>query len=780
MIMSFSLVSCKAPISGALQETQTLQSVTSAGELSQQVIVKRTAHGVPHVNAENLEAAGFALGYVQMEDHAPRVIELLLKARGEWAQHENLPTIERADAIDDDAASRLDYNRAVETWPLLATDTRDFISGFTKGVNRYIELNKAEFSQWLNPKFTVYDVHARNIVSPSNYSIRIFLEAHEEKKALINKNRQINTAEKHSTDATNRVQQSVWANLAARAQTPNSDVGSNVWAFGPQRTVSGNAILMRNPHLSWSAGYYEAHIKVPGKFNFYGDFRVGQAIGIIGGFNERLGWSTTNNSPDLDEVYSFQADPNKPNHYLLDGVSHGLTKQVVNINYRYGSAMGSDTREFWSTEYGPVILREDDKIYVMKSAGDGEFRTGEQFFKMMKAQNLNQFKEAMQMRARISSNFTYADADGNIFYVWNASMPNRPHESGENKKAFHVTSSKQMWQGFTPWHQLPQLENPKGSYLRNENDPFHFTNLNEVLLPENYPTFYPQPRLRLRSQLSSELIHNDEKFTLEDIVKLKHGERMLLADRVKPDLIEAIEQSNPKGELAQALALIKAWNNTAEKDSRGSVLFKTWFNRYVETADELKVESSPESAGYAATPEKLFKQPWSYTEPTTTPYGLADYERALTSFQWAMDNAQQSYGAWNVAWGDVHRAVIGDLDLPVGGCAGLLGCYRVLWFDEHAHNSQKRSVKGGDGWVFAVEFGDVPKAYSILAYGQSTKETSPYFNDQLRMFTNSEMKRIVFTGNDINMQIAKEYRPGVEDNQSLIDAESAYNISKLK
>ena len=33
--------------------------------------------------------------------------------------------------------------------------------------------------------------------------------------------------------------------------------GSNAWAFAPSRTRSGRAILLRNPHLDWSAGYYE-------------------------------------------------------------------------------------------------------------------------------------------------------------------------------------------------------------------------------------------------------------------------------------------------------------------------------------------------------------------------------------------------------------------------------------------------------------------------------------------------------------------------------------------
>ena len=53
------------------------------------------------------------------------------------------------------------------------------------------------------------------------------------------------------------------------------DEGSNAWAFAPSRTKSRQAILLRNPHLKWNAGYYEAHITVPGVVDFYGDFRIG-------------------------------------------------------------------------------------------------------------------------------------------------------------------------------------------------------------------------------------------------------------------------------------------------------------------------------------------------------------------------------------------------------------------------------------------------------------------------------------------------------------------------
>jgi acyl-homoserine-lactone acylase len=93
--------------------------------------------------------------------------------------------------------------------------------------------------------------------------------------------------------------------------------GSNAWAFAPSRTKSGKAILLRNPHLNWNSGYYEAQMTVPGVVDFYGDFRMGGPFGVVGGFNRYLGWATTNNAPDLEEIYALDVDPLKPDHYLI-------------------------------------------------------------------------------------------------------------------------------------------------------------------------------------------------------------------------------------------------------------------------------------------------------------------------------------------------------------------------------------------------------------------------------------------------------------------------------
>src|SRR5699024_10932681 len=113
---------------------------------------------------------------------------------------------------------------------------------------------------------------------------------------------------------------------------------------------------------------------------------------------------------------------------------------------------------------------------------------------MMKAQNLDEWKQAMRMQAKTTSNFTYVDDNGNIFYVWNASVSDLPEPWGGDSTAVVVSHSDQIWQDLVPWDDLPQLKNPEGGYLHNEHDPFYYTNLHEIFDKDDFSDIYPEPR----------------------------------------------------------------------------------------------------------------------------------------------------------------------------------------------------------------------------------------------------------------------------------------------
>ena len=101
-------------------------------------------------------------------------------------------------------------------------------------------------------------------------------------------------------------------------------------------------------------------MRVPGVIDFYGDFRIGTAFGIIGGFNPDLGWATTNNYPTLSQVYRLDAHPTFENHAILDGRPLPLTRHEVTVDYLTAdSTTALETRTSWSTPHGPVIHRTD-------------------------------------------------------------------------------------------------------------------------------------------------------------------------------------------------------------------------------------------------------------------------------------------------------------------------------------------------------------------------------------------------------------------------------------
>ncbi|HSG47431.1 MAG TPA: penicillin acylase family protein, partial [Longimicrobiales bacterium] len=428
---------------GALPSSSSLPRTapdsTAEAAIAARVEIVRTEYGVPHVFADDVEAMGFALGWLQSEDHGDVAAVNLVKGRGEYARYVGY------DSIDGDFEARETYARAVETWHRLLPETRAVYEGFAAGVNHYVRLHREEFPDWLVPDFTGIDAHAREIQSWSRGDARAFVRALERAQA-----------------GTARPRSGAPDHEAAGAADTFALDGSNAWAFAPSRTTSGHAILLRNPHLTWGAGYYEAHVRVPGVLEFYGDFRIGGAFGIIGGFNRHLGWATTNNYPTYSQVYALEKDPADPARYLLDGRSHPLMDRSVTVAYRIDDGgLGTETRTTRHTPYGPVIHETDDAFYILKDPRDGEFRRGEQFLRMMQAESLEAWLDIMEMRAHPSSNFTYADAAGNIVHLYNARLPLLPHEPTGDTAAL-ARSAGDIWSELVPVSEMPLWVNPPG------------------------------------------------------------------------------------------------------------------------------------------------------------------------------------------------------------------------------------------------------------------------------------------------------------------------------
>lgn len=694
------------------------------------VEIVRTEYGVPHIYADDLEAMGFGLAWAESEDWGDASARALVKARGAYARHVG------HDSIDGDFVARETYARAVETYPLLMDQTRAVYEGFAAGVNYYIRLHRDAFPDWMQPDFTGVDAHAREVQTWSRGDARAFVRSLQRRQG-------------EGRDGTGDAPAAGWdSSPSPRAEDARAAAeafaldGSNAWAFSGSRTDSGHPILLRNPHLSWSAGYYEAHVRVPGVLDFYGDFRIGGAFGIIGGFNRHLGWATTNNYPTYSQVYALEADPDDPGRFILDGEAHALQERRTTVEYRKADGtLGTETRATFWTPYGPVIHRENDRIYILKDPRDGLYRRGEQFLRMMEAGTFDEWLDVMRMRAHPSSNFTYADADGNIAHLYNARLPLLPHPVTGDTAAV-VRTRDRIWSRLVPFDDLPLYVNPPGGYVQQSNDTPDYTNLNVPMDRDTMPANLPPRRLRPRSQLGIDLVSSAGTVSLEDVVRLKHSPRMLVAERVVDDLVRVGRASHPDGDLRRALDVLDAWDRTAAADSRGGVLFQVWADRYEATIDTAR----------------FFAEPWTPRRPMATPRGIGSPDEAVAALTWAAGHLRDRGLSLDVPWGRIHRVVRGDVDEPVSGCPPTLGCFRALSFEQLPDG--RLAANRGDGWVLTVEFDDVPRAYSVLAYGESDLPDSPHFDDQAAMFAQGRMKTVAFTDEDIARTAVRRYHPG--------------------
>ena len=129
---------------------------------------------------------------------------------------------------------------------------------------------------------------------------------------------------------------------------------------------------------------------------------------------------------------------------------------------------------------------------------------------------------------------------------------------------------------------------------------------------------------------------------------------------------------------------------------------------------------------------------------------------------------RKAFGSERVAWGEVNRFRIGNVDLPGDGANGTYGTFRVMRFDRVAGldrrvagnlPGQEDLVGFGDAWVLLVDFSQPVTGWSVLAYGQTSNLNSRHSRDQIKIFANHELRRAWYTEEEIKGHTTREYRP---------------------
>lgn len=682
-------------------------------ELASQVTIRRDEWGVPHLLASTEEAAAFGQGYATAEDHVMTLARLFLQARGEEALY-----FGEQFAESDFLLKQLHiWQVAKEGYEKSPPWVQAILDEYAAGYDRYLQQHRADLPEWVKP------VSGIDVLAHSRHVLLVQFTMNLSQLAEIGSER------------------------AARASAGMGDShdldmmpGSNMWALGRGRTPNGEGILLGNPHLFWggSQTFHEVQITVPGKVHFSGTTLLG-IPGVALGFNDNLGWSHTVNAHDSDDVYELTLDPSDQHRYMYDGRSLPMTKETLSIQVKTDQGVQTKTMDVYWCHYGPILKWANGKAYAFKSAVIEEYRFIEEWNLMTKAHNLKEFRDALDIQAIPMFNICYADREGNIFYIFNGRFPARPAGYKWEGVVAGNTSATE-WNHILPESKLPQLLNPPGSYVQNSNSSPWYTNLQAIIDRHKYPNDLTPNFNGLRTQNSLEVLESHPKMSLDDVLKLKYTMKLMLAERVKADLVKIARGQTVDGvDLGEAVMLMQKWDNTVSRESAGGLLFITFWDKYVEHA------------------KPVFKEEWDEKHPASTPSGIGDPREALKDLAAAVREMRQKYGSLIVAWGDVHRLRRGNLDVPIGGETDKHGAFRVIGYEKDQDGKYKAIF--GDSYVVAVDFGASPKAYSILAYSESEDPKSTHYNDQSKLFAEEKWKRAWFTEDEIKQHTERSYHP---------------------
>ncbi len=634
--------------------------------------------GVPHIFAQDANSLFHAFGYAQAHSHGNLILRLYGQARGRAAEYWGKSYVDSDRWVRTVGVPRL----AAEWLEKQDPQMLDYAEAFTSGINDYVRQHPDEISDEVK---LVLPITPKDLLAHVLRVIHFsFLTSPDRVEAVAKR----------------------WGQPA-----------SNAWAIGPSRSSSGHAMLLMNPHLPWSGmmTWYEAQLNAPG-INAYGAALVGEPVlGIA--FNDYLGWSHTVNTLDGQDLYelTLQGDG-----YRWDGKTRPFETetQILKIRQPDGS-FREEQLLIRRSVHGPVVRMRKGKALALRVAGIHQPGMFAQYWDMMRARNLQEFEAAVSRLQMPMFTIMYADRDGHILHVFGGRVPVRPKGDWAFwQRPVPGDSSATLWTRTHPYRDLPRVLDPPSGWLQNANDPPWTTTFPRALDAADFPPYMAPRAMSFRAQRSARMLAEDSSITFEEMIRYKHSTRMELADRILEPLIAAAEDS--RNEAAKTGAkILAAWDRCADAGSRGAVLFEEF------------VQQWQQHSGKA----DLFAVKWSPREPRTTPRGLASPAVAVEALAAAVDTVRKQYGAPDVAWGNVYRLKIADVDLPANGGPGSLGIFRAVYFDD-------RVATGGDSFVAAVEFSQPLRARVLVSYGSSSQPGSPHATDQLRLFAEKRLRPV--------------------------------------
>ncbi|WP_164016906.1 penicillin acylase family protein [Pyxidicoccus trucidator] len=598
--------------------------------------IRRTAHGIPHIQGKDMGSLGYGQGYAFAKDHVCILADQILKVRGERAEHLGQGQGQLY-AASDFAYRLLDLpSRARAALPNQTADLQALLKGYAAGFNRYLtETPAANLPQPCKGATWVKPINEVDLLA---YHISVGLAASSYQLILA-----IAAAEPPGAVGGGSVGRPTPGSFKIERPAEHS-VGSNGWALGKDKTTTGRGMVVANPHFPWEGELklWESHLTVPGQLNVYGVGLMGVPAVLIG-FNENVAWTHTFSSGQRMTLYRLPLVPGKPTSYMYEGQERAMTTKQIDILVKLPEgSLTKVTRTMYSSHYGPMMVIPRSSLpvqaaplamewntqyaYTLRDANIDNTALMAQFVGMDKAKSLQDFKSVYASVQGIPwVNTMAADPQGNVWYTDATPTPNLLPEAIAEWRATSAGADPQVafyfqnqglvlldgskaaneWQnepasrgpGIVPFAKVPQLD--RTDFVFNANDSYWLANpaapLTGFSPMHGLEGVGQSPRTRMNAVLLTEVREDgasgqDGKFTRTELQDAILNNRSMTAELLRAQVVErctgvtTVPYQTSTGtvevNLQPACQALAGWNGRYDTDSVGAVMWREFAATY--------------------------------------------------------------------------------------------------------------------------------------------------------------------------------------------------------
>ncbi len=693
-------------------------------ERASRVEIIRDDFGVPHIYGKSDADAVFGMLYAQAEDDFPRIERNYVWATGRLAE------IEGENAIFSDLRARLymTVDEAKAAYASAPDWLRALCDAWADGLNYYLLTHPevkpkllTRFDPWMPMFFSEGSIGGDIEQVPLDRIAGFY----------------------GGTDA--------GAGTAAARMVEEEFAppgGSNGFAISGERTESGNAMLLINPHTSF---YFrgEVHVVSEEGLDAYGAVTWGQFF-VYQGFNEKTGWMHTSTYVDfIDEFVEDVSEVDGKLVYRYGEETRPVEVSEVTLEYKDGDGFGERTFTVYRTHHGPVTHEVDGKWAVTRINWD-PVNALIQSYTRTKLANYDEFREMMNIRTNSSNNTVFADAEGNIAYFHGNFIPKRDARFDFSQPVAGSDPATD-WLGLHTVDEAITILNPPNGWIQNANST-PFTAAAEFSPKrEDYPAYMAPDNENFRGVHAVRVLTDADDLTLDGLIELAHDPYLPGFEKLVGGLLEAWDQAVERdAALAEPIAVLREWDLATGEESVAMSLAHFYGMNYLERGVTPEGLSEMEAINYLGTE-------------------VSPADR-LEVFAETVAMLANDFGDWRIPWGEINRfqRLSGAIDLEYDDDKPSLavGMANSRWgaladFGAKRREGTKRLYgDNGNSFVAVVEFGDKVTAKSILVGGQSNDPDSPHFDDQAPLYVKQQFKDVAYYREDVERRAAEHYVPG--------------------